>query len=154
MKKIISSLLLGLILVGCSSQVKNESINDTSKEVYKEITLHSSKEELKNIKDSICNSDGKVKYISGEIISELKPVVISMKNGDTGNIEDISIEVYEFRLITKDNISHNVFLKVESIGKSLDYKKGDIIYYNLEEGENSAWYIGEKEEVLYLIVNK
>lgn len=151
MKKILSLIALvicAFVLFGCSE--KQKDMDDEPVRV--EVTLDSSKEELANIKDSICNSEGKVKYISGEIVSELKPITISMKNGDTGNIEDTSVEVYDFRFVTMDNKSHNIFLKVDHIGNNKEYKPGDSVYYDLKEGLNSAWYIGENQEVLYLVV--
>ena len=134
-----------------SSQSKPNEPKPSEVIVQEKLTLEESKEELANIKDSITNGEGKVKYISGGIESGLIPITIKMKDGN-GEIKDTTIDVYEMKFVTRSNTFHRVYLNIENIGSKHTYQKGDSIYYNLKDSLNQAWYIGENEEVLYLVL--
>ena len=134
-----------------TSQPKSNEPEPSEVNVQEKLTLEQSKEELANIKDSITNEEGKVKYISGEIESGLIPINIKMKDAN-GEIKDTTIEVYEMKFVTRNNTSHRVYLRIQNIGGEHTYQKGDSIYYDLKDADlNAAWYIGENKEVLYLV---
>lgn len=125
---------------------KNENIIDES-----ELTLEESKIELENIYNSVFNEYGRLDYISGEIISDLKTVTIPMKN-DKGEVKDTDVEVYEFRFVTKDNISHLVLLDISEINNKTDYRVGDSVYFDFTDSLNSGWIIGENRDILYIVI--
>lgn len=115
------------------------------------LTLEESKIELENIYSSVFNEEGRLDYISGEIVSDLKTVTISMKD-DKGEIKDTDVEVYEFRFVTKDNTSHLVLLDITEINNKTDYKVGDSVYFDFTDSLNSGWIIGENKDVLYIVI--
>ncbi|GAA0084980.1 hypothetical protein UT300007_14190 [Clostridium sp. CTA-7] len=154
MKKLLVTIIFIISLFqfyGC--QPKPNEPKPSEVIVQEKLTLEESKEELANIKDIITNEEGKVQYISGGIESGLIPITIKMKD-DNGEIKDTTIDVYEMKFVTIDNASHRVYLKIENIGGKRTYQEGDSIYYNLKDSLNQAWYIGENEEVLYLMILK
>ena len=131
---------------------ENDIKNNDKEEQNSDITLESSKNELENMAYKFLENDGSIRYISGEIISDLKTITIPVKNDENGKVEDKEIEVFEFMFVTMDNQKHYIYLSIEDISKNTNYKKGDSIYFNLKDSLNSGWYIGENKEVLYLLI--
>lgn len=131
---------------------ENDIENNDKEEQNSDITLESSKNELENMANKILDDDGSLKYISGEILSDLKTITIPVKNDESGKIEDKEIEVFEFMFVTMDNEKHYIYLSIEDMSKKTNYKKGDSIYFKLTDSLNSGWYIGENKEVLYLLI--
>lgn len=131
---------------------KNDIENNDKEEQNSDITLESSKNELENMANKILDADGSLRYISGEILSDLKTITIPVKNDESGKVEDKEIEVFEFMFVTMDNERHYIYLSIEDMSKKTNYKKGDSIYFKLTDSLNSGWYIGENKEVLYLLI--
>lgn len=156
MKNILLILVLFISLLGiggCSKPQSSQQPPSNNIVLEKELTLNDSKNELSEIEDSITDENGNLKYISGDIVSDAKRVTIKMKNSDTGEINDQEIEVYEFNFITMDNKSHKVYLDIENItDENKKYQIGDSIYYSFSDTLNSAWYIGEEKEIIYLSI--
>ena len=156
MKNILLILVLFISLLGiggCSKPQSSQQPPSNNIVLEKELTLNDSKNELSEIEDSITDENGNLKYISGEIVSDAKRVTIKMKNSDAGEINNQEIEVYEFNFITMDNKSHKVYLDIENItDENKRYQIGDSIYYSFSDTLNSAWYIGEGKEVIYLSI--
>ena len=156
MKNILLILVLFISLLGiggCSKPQSSQQPPSNNIVLEKELTLNDSKNELSEIEDSITDENGNLKYISGEIVSDAKRVTIKMKNSDAGEINNQEIEVYEFKFITMDNKSHKVYLDIENINdENKRYQIGDSIYYSFSDTLNSAWYIGEGKEVIYLSI--
>lgn len=72
---------------------KNDIENNDKEDQNSDITLESSKNELENMANKILDADGSLRYISGEILSDLKTITIPVKNDESGKVEDKEIEV-------------------------------------------------------------
>lgn len=157
MKKIIIVLVTFSIiaLFGCSDSKGKVNETRNEKEVVtnqedNEVALEKSKIALADMKEFIIGKDGFVSYVYGTIESDKKTITVKIKD-ENGSVKDTIIDVYEFEFATKNNGSYRILLDVDGLSAP-DFKKGDSIKYELDPVYNSAWYIGENREVLYLYI--